>query len=142
MDDTEAILDVHERYMKANAVLDAETLSTLWSHEPSNVFFNLSGHTYRGLAHWTKLWNYYSTRLKAETPWRSWDHNVWVHGDVAWLTAHRMSNLSWIGEGEAPFEGGPMISRATELYVKEDGEWRAAHVHYSPAAFSPRPGNV
>jgi ketosteroid isomerase-like protein len=140
--DREAILEVHRRYLEANAILDAEALSHLWSHDPSNVYFNLTGHTYRGFDHWAKLWNYYSTRMRAEVPWRSWDHNLWIHGDMALLTCHRLSQLSWIGEEESPIDDAPMVSRSTEIYVREGDEWRVAHVHYSPAAFTPRPGNV
>ena len=28
--------------------------------DPTNVFFNMNGHTYVGLEHWTRLWQYYA----------------------------------------------------------------------------------
>lgn len=137
-----AVLAAHERYLEVNSRFDDEGLGQVWDADPSNVFFNLSGHTYHGLDHWRKLWRYYRPRFEFRFPWRSWDHNVWIEGDVAWVTCQRMNQMRWTGEGEGPIQDVPTVSRSTEIYVKSDGEWRAVHVHYSPAAMTPRPGNV
>jgi ketosteroid isomerase-like protein len=139
-----AVMDAHRRYMAANSAVDKDQLAHVWDDDPRNVYFNLTGHNYRGLAHWSKLWQYYQPRLHYVIDWMSWDHNVWVEGDVAWLTCLRLCQIEWVGEGEnAPADQPePAVSRATEIYRRVDGEWKAVHVHYSPAAMSPRPGNV
>src|ERR1051325_7484342 len=58
------VLDALHAYLTANATFDWKTLAGLWSHDPRNVFFNMNGHTYVGLEHWTKLWQYYHDRLE------------------------------------------------------------------------------
>ncbi|WP_310961277.1 YybH family protein [Nocardioides terrisoli] len=142
--DREAVFEVHNRYMVANTEVDTAKLAEVWDATPTNVYFNLTGHNYRGLEHWSKLWHYYQPRLNMLMPWISWDHNIWVEGDVAWLTCLRLSQAQWVGEGSrGPVDQSlPTVSRATEIYKRVDGEWKAVHVHYSPAALSPRPGNV
>jgi ketosteroid isomerase-like protein len=141
--DRAEVFEVHMRYMHANTVIDSKLLAELWDTDPSNVFFNLTGHNYRGLDHWTKLWDYYTTRFQAKFPWISYDHNIWVDGDVAWLTCMRVSQLGWVGEEPAPMSTfDPVVSRGTEIYRRIDGQWKAVHVHYSPAATTPRPGNI
>ena len=74
-------MDAHRRYMAANSAVDKDQLARVWDDDPRNVYFNLTGHNYRGLAHWSKLWEYYQPRLHYVIDWMSWDHNIWVEGD-------------------------------------------------------------
>lgn len=142
--DREAILDVHRRYNeRANVTADTELLAELWDDDPSNVFFNLSGHNYRGLQHWSKLWDHYRPRVAYDVPWQSFDQNVTINGDVAWVTCLRLHKFRWIGEGDSPIgASAARITRSTEILVKRDGQWRVVHAHFSDAASTPRPGNV
>jgi hypothetical protein len=58
--DHTAVLAAHHAYLRANAAFDWPTLKPIWSDDPSNVFFNMNGHTYVGLEHWSQLWQYYA----------------------------------------------------------------------------------
>ncbi len=76
-------------------------------------------------------------------PWTTFDHNITINGDVAWVTCLRVHRFRWIGEGESPI--GPSearITRSTEILVKRDGRWRVVHAHFSEASREPAPGNV
>lgn len=142
--DREAILEVHRRYNEeANVTADTALLAELWDDDPSNVFWNYSGHAYRGLAHWSRLWEYYGPRITFDIPWITWDHNVTINGDAAWVTCLRLHQLRWIGEEPSPLgEPKPQITRSTEILVKNDEQWRVVHAHFSVASLAPRPGNV
>ena len=58
--DHKAILAAHDAYLSANAAFDWPALKPIWSDDPTNVFFNMNGHTYVGLEHWSRLWQYYA----------------------------------------------------------------------------------
>ncbi len=54
--DRARILAVHRAYLDANGRCDNEALRRVWSADPTNVFFNLNGHTYVGLEQqWTNV---------------------------------------------------------------------------------------
>jgi len=46
--DHKAILAAHDGYLRANATFDWPALKPIWSDDPTNVFFNMNGHTYVG----------------------------------------------------------------------------------------------
>ncbi len=140
--DEQEVLRLHRAYLHANDLIDPTLLKGVWSDDPSNVYFNLSGHTYRGLAHWTKLWNYYSTRIEQIVPYTSVEPLVKVHGDVAFVAAARFGATRWIGDGEPPFPDGVTPSRSTEIFVREPEGWRTVHSHFSRGTFEPRPGGI
>lgn len=48
---------------------------------------------------------------------------VWVDGDVAWLTSHLLL--------ESPRVAEPFAARGTEVWRRTDGGWRLAHAHWS-----------
>src|SRR5712671_6641218 len=62
---------VHE-YLEANASFDWGQLQDIWSGAPEAVFFNLNGHTYKGRAHWTRLWQFYENNV-ASSYWTPFD---------------------------------------------------------------------
>ncbi len=142
-EDRAEVYRLHKAYLKANSVLDPEELEGVWSRNPSNVYFNLSGHTYRGLDHWSKLWNYYRSRLDyGGVPYTSFDQQITVEGDVAWITTSRFGVTVWKGQEESPFPEGFTPSRTTEIFVREPEGWRCVHVHFSRASTDPRPGGI
>jgi hypothetical protein len=140
--DEHEILRVHDEYLKVNAELDADGLRELWSADPRNIFFNLSGHNYHGLDHWCALWDYYRPRLKAVIPWTPFDQIARVVGDVGWVTCSRYTQLKWVGEGPSPFSEDVLLSRSTMVFVREREGWRAVHAHFSPASLAARPGGI
>ena len=62
--DRRRLLELHRQYLDSNLTLDTEALRKIWSGNPECVFFNGNGYTYHGLAHWTKLWDFYRDRVK------------------------------------------------------------------------------
>jgi ketosteroid isomerase-like protein len=138
----EAVLAAHEGYLRANTDIDPVALRRVWDGDPSNVWFNLSGHTYQGLDHWCKLWDYYRTRIKSARPWTAVDPIVRLKGDAAFVACTRVSEMVWIGDGPAPMQMGLGRSRSTMIFVRRDGGWKAVHAHFSTASEEPRPGGI
>jgi hypothetical protein len=143
-EDRKRVLELQQMYLDANAVFDWVALEKIWSHAPANVYFNMNGHTYVGLAHWTALWKYYHERIDTGL-WEPYDMNVVIRGDMATVTCHRRTRRRWKGaEAERPSEhvDKSFISRSTIVMVKEGGDWKAIHAHFSEASSTPRPGGI
>ena len=142
--DRRRVLELQKAYLEANAAFDWVALDKIWSHRPDNVFFNMNGHTYVGLAHWTELWKYYRERIDTGL-WVPYDMKVVIRGDMAVATCHRRTQRKWKGsEAERPPEhvDKSFISRSTMVMVREDSDWKTIHVHFSEASPGARPGGV
>jgi ketosteroid isomerase-like protein len=142
--DHKAILAVHDAYLRANAAFDWPALKPIWNDDPTNVFFNMNGHTYVGLEHWSRLWQYYAQH-KESGWWEPFDVKVIVRGDMAVVTCHRKTTSRWRSETGKPDIGHvdkSFISRSTMVLVKQHGEWKTVHAHFSEGRHTPRPGNV
>jgi hypothetical protein len=142
--DRRRVLELQQAYLDANATFDWIALDRIWSHDPASVFFNMNGHTYVGLAHWTALWQYYHERLETGQ-WEPYDVKVAIRGEMAVVTCHRRTRRKWKGaEAERPPEhvDKSFISRSTMVMVKEGGDWKTIHVHFSEASPGPRPGGI
>ena len=142
--DRARILELQQAYLDANATFDWVGLQKIWSHDPTNVFFNMNGHTYVGLGHWTALWKYYRERIDTGQ-WEPYEIKVLIRGDMAVVTCHRRTQRRWKGPvSERPPEhvDKSFISRSTMVMVRDDGDWKTVHVHFSEASPGPRPGGV
>ena len=142
--DCRRVLELQEEYLRANSAFDWVGLDKIWSHAPTNVYFNMNGHTYVGLAHWTALWKYYRERIETGL-WEPYDVKVVIRGDMAMVTCHRRTRRRWKGaESERPPEhvDKSFISRSTMVMLKEDGDWKTVHVHFSEASSGARPGGI
>ena len=68
-----------------------------------------------------------------------------VRGDMAVVTCHRKTTSRWRPETGKPDVGHvdkSFISRSTMVLVRQHGEWKTVHVHFSEGRDTPRPGNV
>ena len=143
--DRREIASAFHAYLEANAAYDWEWLARIWSQDPDNVFFNMNGHTYVGLAHWIRLWQYYKDRVDTGW-WEPYDVNVLIRGDMALITCHRKTARRWKGsEAERlayDADRPAFVSRSTMVMAKEDGAWKTVHVHFSMASQEPRPGGI
>jgi hypothetical protein len=142
--DHERILAAHDAYLRANAVFDWPALRAIWSDDPTNVFFNMNGHTYVGLEHWTRLWRHYAAH-KESGWWEPFDVKVIVRHDMAVVTCHRRTMTRWRPETGAPdagHEDKAFVSRSTMVLLKENGAWKTVHAHFSEGRNTPRPGGV
>ncbi len=145
--DRNRLLELHRQYLDSNLTLDTEALRKIWSGNPDCVFFNGNGYTYHGLAHWTKLWDFYRDQVKTAEPWQSTDVRLTGGGDMALLTCERTCKVDWTGEGEGEGEAPDFTNkvwktRSTEVYARENGDWRCVHLHISTATEGPRPGGI
>ncbi len=142
--DRRRLLELHAAYLSANATFDVPALRKIWSKDPGAVFFNLNGHTYVGVEQWTRLWEYYGSRLQTGV-WTASDVKVMVRGDMAVITCHRLSPVKWVGPQNEPrtYQENPRRhSRSTMVFAREDGDWRVVHTHFSEASTDPRPGGI
>ncbi|HYB42476.1 MAG TPA: nuclear transport factor 2 family protein [Candidatus Methylomirabilis sp.] len=142
--DHRRVLELQHAYLDANATFDWDKLQKIWSADPSDVFFNMNGHTYVGLSHWTALWKYYRDRIETGL-WEPFDIKVIIRGDLAVVTCHRRTRRRWKGtESERPAEqvDKSFISRSTMVMLREGGDWKTVHAHFSEASPGPRPGDV
>ena len=131
--DKKRILEMHKAYLDANTKnLDLNLLRKIWSANPACVWFNGTGYNYYGLDDWAKLWDYFRTRVEIVDPWQSTDVRLIGDGNMAVVTSERSATGKWIGSGEAPeWTKGRWHSRSTEVFMRENGEWKCVHVHIS-----------
>ena len=142
--DRRCVLELQQAYLEANATFDWVALDKIWSRGSDSVFFNMNGHTYVGLAHWTELWKYYHDRIDSGL-WEPYDIKVVIRGDMAVATCHRRTRRRWKGpEAERPPEqvDKSFISRSTMVMTREGGDWKTIHVHFSEASPGARPGGI
>ena len=143
--DHQAIVNVLDTYLAANATYDWDKLREIWSDDPTGVYFNMNGHTYVGLEHWTRLWQYYKDRVDTGW-WEPYDVKALISGDMALVTCHRRTARRWKGpESERltyDADRPAFVSRSTMVMVKEAGGWKIVHVHFSQASAEPRPGEI
>ncbi len=142
--DRARVVEVHRAYLDANATFDWRALRAIWSDDPTNVFFNMNGHTYVGLEHWTRLWKYLGERIETGY-WEPFEMNVIIRGDMAVVTCHRNTQRRWKGpaaERPVGHVDTSYISRSTMVLLKENGDWKTVHVHFSEASGEARPGGI
>jgi ketosteroid isomerase-like protein len=140
--DRDQVLAQHRAYLNANEKVDPQLLNGVWDEDPGNVYFNLNGHTYTGLAHWSRLWDYFSTRLEQIVPYTSYEQRVQIEGDIAWITALRFGETRWVGSEPPPRPDGAVVSRSTEVLVRGAQGWQVVHTHFSRGSLAPRPGDI
>jgi len=142
--DRQRVLERMHEYLDINARFDWRQLPGLWSAAPDAVFFNLNGHTYKGIEHWTRLWQFYEPNVKSSY-WTPFDIGGVVSGELAVVWCERHTQSEWVGREPPPAArsyGTEFISRSTMVFRKEMGDWRVVHVHFSPASTASRPGGI
>lgn len=142
--DRKRVVELQQAYLDANATFDWVELGKIWNHDSTNVYFNMNGHTYVGFSHWTSLWKYYGERIETGL-WEPYDVKVVIRGDMATVTCHRRTRRRWKGaEAERPPDqvDKSFISRSTMVMIREGGDWKAIHVHFSEANPGARPGGI
>lgn len=134
--DADALIAMHKAYLDANSAgLDGEALQKIWSHDPDCVWFNGTGYNYYGIEDWLKLWAYFGPRCDILEPWRSSDVRLIGNGEVCVVTSVRTARGRWKSSSEQPdWTGENWPSRSTEVFVRENGEWRCVHIHISTQA--------
>jgi SnoaL-like domain len=143
--DAKALLDLHEQYLVANGKFDWPAIAPIWSEAPHAIFFNLNGHTYKGAAHWSRLWAFYIQNVKGSY-WTPYDIGGEIGADMAVIWCQRRSQREWTGTGQPPrdinYQGQEFMSRSTMVFHREAGAWKVVHAHFSVGESGARPGGV
>jgi hypothetical protein len=144
--DRQAVLDLQEAYLDANATFDWRRLeASIFSSDAVARFFNMNGHTYKGRDHWVELWKYYGGQLQTGA-WIPFDVGGTVGADVAVLWCERKTAMRWTGSDQRPDDkwhiDQDFISRSTMVFQKDSVGWRVVHVHFSEANPGKRPGGI
>src|SRR5262245_22901219 len=117
--DRKQILELHERYIEANARFDWQMLEPIWSEAPEATFFNLNGHTYNGREHWFRLWRYYGKNVRSSY-WTPYDIGGVVSADMAVVWCHRDTRRQWTGSERPPkdinYDDASFVSRSTMVF--------------------------
>ena len=125
--DTHAIERLISDYAKSVSLADTALAERLWQNADSVTFIHPLGHE-RGWPAIKKnvyenlMGGLFSVRdLKIERP------SVHVSGDSGW------SEFYWTFNATLRENGSPVVSRGreTQIYRRENGQWRIVHVHYS-----------
>ena len=125
--DTQAIERLISDYAKSVSLADTALAERLWQNADSVTFIHPLGHE-RGWpaikknVYETLMGGLFSVRdLKIERP------SVHVSGDSGW------SEFYWTFNATLRENGSPVVSRGreTQIYRRENGQWRIVHVHYS-----------
>jgi len=141
--DREQLIALHDRFFQSHdSSFDSEGLRTVWSADEGCVFFHSNGYTYHGLEDWLKAWNYYRPRLRLTKPSFARDLRIWIRGDMAVIIDDYIER-HWDWHGGEPFPvhaaGSPHF-RATQVCIRERGQWKVMHAHFSSGYVGPRPG--
>lgn len=133
--DLEAITELHEGWVRANADADHEWLRE--NVHPDLVMFNTVGSNFFGRDTLIELWQTLRSIVLAAGNGpgvsESWDAGYLIEGDLA--VVHSMSRLAVNFGGDAGAEAGgalDQVFRCTEVYRREDGRWLMVHYHGSP----------
>jgi ketosteroid isomerase-like protein len=138
-EDRQRLTRLYHDWLYANGHLDRDLLATFWSDDPENVFFNNNGYTYHGRDEWLNLWEYLGGRMVEAQPSTPGGVRIIIRGDMAVITEERgVRRWNWFGAGEPRFTPAPYV-RSTLVVVRDDGDWKVVHAHFSPGKEGPRP---
>jgi len=125
--DTQVIEGLISDYAKSVSLADTALAERLWQNADSVTFIHPLGHE-RGWPAIKKnvyedlMGALFSVRdLKIERP------SIHVSGNSGW------SEFYWTFNATLKENGSPVVTRGreTQIYQRENGQWRIVHVHYS-----------
>jgi len=139
--DRNALMKLYYQYWLANDVFDGSELRKIWSADPESVFFNTNGHAYYGIDDWLKIWDHYRARMRLAKPGGTGAIKITISGDMALITDDHVGRFwNWIEEKNRPaFLIQRPYCRVTMVNMREKGEWKTIHVHFSMGRDGPRP---
>ena len=125
--DTQAIERLISDYARSVSLADTTLAERLWQTTDSVTFIHPLGHERGWPAIKTNVYEnlmgaLFSVRdLKIERP------SIHVSGNSGW------SEFYWTFNATLKENGSPVVTRGreTQIYQRENGQWRIVHVHYS-----------
>jgi ketosteroid isomerase-like protein len=125
--DVQAIQHLISLYAISIDQADTALASQIWSHSPDVSFIDPRGQAH-GLNEVEE--NFYCRTMGDNFSKRKLEiqkASIHVYGDAAW------SEFDWVFNGTVKMNGHPKTTkgRETQVYHREQGQWRLVHVHYS-----------
>jgi ketosteroid isomerase-like protein len=130
--DVDDIRRLIAEYARAVDTADVELVKRIWSNSPEVSFIHPLGHEH-GLDQIAQnVFHHLMGDTFSERKLSVKDVSIHAYGDTAW------AEFYWDFAAKLRQGGAPLIThgRETQIYHKEQGQWRLVHVHYSgmPAA--------
>ena len=125
--DEEAVRKLHEGFVQANRTGDWPFLEENMAAGDTLLWFNLNQSNYHGVDHIVDLWKMLKAAMQGrEAVCDARDEKITIVGDVGLVT--------YLLHFEADFGAlGKFVqdARDTEVWQKQNGEWKMIHFHCS-----------
>ena len=124
------ILGIHrdlDQYAQAIDTVDLKLLAQIWSHSPDVSFIYPLGEEHGFEAIEQHVFEKVMGRMFSTRDLKMHDVMIYVNGDSAWSEFHWEFHATLRKDGSAVTTHGV----ETQVYRKENGQWRLVHVHYS-----------
>lgn len=125
--DSAAIHRLLEQYAKAVDTVDLELVAQVWSHSPEVSFIYPLGEEHGFDAIEQHVFQNVMGGMFSARELKVHDVEIYLNGNSAWSEFHWDFHATLRKDGSAVTTHGV----ETQIYRKEDGEWRLVHVHYS-----------
>jgi ketosteroid isomerase-like protein len=125
--DSAAIHHLLGQYAKAVDTVDLKLLAQIWSHSPEVSFINQLGEEHGFDAIQQNVFEKVTGGMFSTRDLTMHDVAIYVNGDSAWSEFRRDFHATLRKDGSAVTTHGD----ETQVYRKENGQWRLVHVHYS-----------
>jgi uncharacterized protein (TIGR02246 family) len=135
-EDVRAVSDRFYSALEAMANGDASSMADVWSHEADVTTMHPIGGREEGWDAVRGSWEGVASASTDGTVTRT-DQAIRVTGDLAYELCNESASMTFAGE---PIS---LENRATNVYRKEDGEWKIVHHHTDlDAAFAEKVANM
>lgn len=124
-------------YVKAVDTAGLAIVKRIWSNSPDVSFIHPLGHE-RGFDQVSQnVFRKLMGETFSERKLSIKDVSIHIYGDTAW------AEFYWEFAAKFRKDGSPLTTkgRETQIYRKEQGQWRLVHVHYSGMPATGEPGN-
>jgi len=125
--DVDSIQHLIAEYAKAVDSADVTLVKQIWSSSPDVSFIHPLGHEH-GLDQVAQnVFGHLMGDTFSERKLSIRDVSIHAYGDTAW------AEFYWDFAAKFRKDGSPLAThgRETQIYRKEQGQWRLVHVHYS-----------
>jgi ketosteroid isomerase-like protein len=124
--DEQEILELHRGFVHANTCGDTDFLRAHMAPGPEGFrWYNLNKSVYVGMDHIIRLWDFLvAMGGSAECPIH--EEQVHVNGDMGFVSYRQGFYADFGAMGQVHFE-----ARSTEIWERQDGEWKMVHFHCS-----------
>ena len=125
--DQQQIRRLIARYVEAADAASPALANQVWSHSPEVSFIYPLGEEHGLDAIDRDVFEKAMGQTFSKRDLQPGELVIHVYGDTAWSEFH------WVFHATMRKDGSPMVSKGveTQIYRREQGQWRIVHVHYS-----------